>query len=413
MNDVAPWVRDPALGPVWTAARARLERNGVQPQGVVSVAGLDRPSRHAVSGLLGRPVVRDTVRVDLAALDTVLRERSGVGGLVPVLESLGPAVRNRAAERSAKASAREAPYVAVRAFLTEKADVAAAPWLEEWLAGVRRSGVLARLAGETVAADALVLALVVAAGLSRAAEPVPVARTELAARATGDAHALDEGSVLGHLVLRALAAAAEEPVPATVGERRALWERYAVSADAVSSTALVLGLRPSGDGPVAQRLRLSAGAGDPVHVTGWDLGRDAMAVEAGTWALVCENPRVLEAVAQAQGGRVAVVCTSGMPGLVTQELLRRLATAGALLAYHGDFDWPGLAIANRLVAQVGCRPWRMSAPDYLAAARAEGPPLAGSPVEPVWDPPLGEAMRDRGVAVHEESVLLDLVDALG
>lgn len=167
----------------------------------------------------------------------------------------------------------------------------------------------------------------------------------------------------------------------------------------------MLGLRPLAETAVALRLRLAADAGDPVHLTAWDLDRDGLSVEPGTWMLVCENPRVLKAVAQARGGAVTVVCTAGMPGLVAIEVLRRLAGFGATMAYHGDFDWPGIAIANRLVAQVGCRPWRMSAADYVAGARGDGPPLAGSAVSPSWDPTLGAAMADRGVAVHEEAVL--------
>jgi uncharacterized protein (TIGR02679 family) len=81
--------------------------------------------------------------------------------------------------------------------------------------------------------------------------------------------------------------------------------------------------------------------------------------------------------AQRRGGEVSVVCTSGMPGLVTVDVLLRLSGCGAGLRYHGDFDCPGIAIANRLVADVGCRPWRMSAADYAAAVRARRAALAG------------------------------------
>ena len=100
------------------------------------------------------------------------------------------------------------------------------------------------------------------------------------------------------------------------------------------------------------RLSVAAEVGDPVHITPWDLARSELVVAAGLVVLVCENPAVLEAAAQSCGGSVAVVCTSGMPSLVAMDLLRRLAGAGALLRYHGDFDWPGIAIANRLVAMV-------------------------------------------------------------
>ncbi len=93
------------------------------------------------------------------------------------------------------------------------------------------------------------------------------------------------------------------------------------------------------------------------------------------------------------------------------DVLRALAAA--CLRYHGDFDWPGVAIANQLVAQVGVAPWRMGAADYLAGLTTGGVPLSGTPVDAAWDPELGAAMRHGGVAVHEEAVLPVLLDAIG
>lgn len=409
MSDLAQWLREPPLLVVWSAARERLERNGVQPRGTVTVGGLDRVARHAVGGLLGRPVLRESARLDLAELDARLRERSGIGGLVAVLEALGGPLRNRVAERSSQAAAREAPYDAARAWLAARPDVAAEAWVADWLVDVRRSGVLGRRSDGAVV---LRQALEVASRCLEGRDAAPLSRTELAARATGDAHALDEGSVVGALVLRALAGAARTPVPTTLTARRGLWEQYGVSADLVSSTALVLGLRPLGSSSVARRLAAAAESGDPVHLTAWDLARGPLTPTAHTWVLVCENPRVLEAFAQRCGGVVPVVCTSGMPGLVALEVLAQLAASGVELAYHGDFDWPGVAIANRLVGTLGALPWRMGAADYLGAARGDGLALEGRPVVPAWDPALGAAMVERGVAVHEEAVLDELVQSV-
>lgn len=408
----APWALDPALSPVWTAARSRLERNGLEPVGTITVDCPDRSVRHAVSGLLGRPVLRDRVRIDLGLLDAVARERAGTAGVVALVEAVGGPLRDRVAERSAAAAARQAPYAALRSWLADHPAVAAQPWVEPWLAGVRRSGLLARVTDSQDAGRALVQAAAVAAGLLGEGDPVPTGRNVLAARVAGDAHALDDGTVLGALVLRALAAAVGEEAPRTAAARRALWERHGVRPDAVSGTCLTLGLRPAGRSALAHRLALAADDGDPVHLTAWDLARADVAVPAGTRVLVCENPRVLEAIAERRGGAVPVVCTSGMPGLVTSDVLRQLRAGGAHLDYHGDFDWPGVAIANRLVATAGCRPWRMSAEDYQAAVRADGPALLGAPVAPEWDPALGEAMRRTGRAVHEEAVLDSLLDHL-
>lgn len=95
-----------------------------------------------------------------------------------------------------------------------------------------------------------------------------------------------------------------------------------------------------------------------------------------------------------------------------------VATSGARLAYNGDFDWPGIAIANRLVDLVGVRPWRMGVENYLAGvaglARSAGGGLvlAGREVESVWDAELGAAMRTHALAVHEETLLGALLAAL-
>lgn len=386
---------DAALDRIWEVLRTRLEERGLRAEGRVVLTGLSREERHAASVLVGRPVTSPRLAVDLAALDAALRQRSPIGGLRAVLEAVtGAPLDDRVARRADRASARAAPFLLARELVGD------APWVEGWLDGVRRSGVLART-GDPVAAVRHA-----AAALARL--PADVARTELAAAVGGDAHALDEGTAAAALVLRGLAARLGVPPPTTTAQRRAVWERFGVRVDLVSTTCLTLGLRGVGEAPVAARLALAADAGDPVHLTAWDLRRTVL--DTPRTVLVCENPRVLEAVAERHGGRLAVVCTSGRPALVVLDVLRALA--GADLRYHGDFDWPGVAIANRLVDDVGVRPWRMGAADYLAALRGPRLPLQGVPVEPVWDTELGAAMRHHGVAVHEEAVLDGLLLAV-
>jgi uncharacterized protein (TIGR02679 family) len=406
---LAAWLRDPALAPLWSAARVRLERNGIEPRGVVVLSDLPRECRHALGGVLGRSVLHDRVRVDLAELDAQLLERTG-RGIVGVVAELTGELTNRPAQRSERQASRAAPFERLRAWLAEQPG-REQPWTEEWLIGVRSSGVLARVTDIDTATRALLQAARIATDLV-AAPSSGVPRNELAARSVGDAHALDDGELCGSLVLRALAVVSGVDLPRGTSERRALWEAFGVPSDSVSSTVLTLGLVPTGDSAVGRRLRLAAESGDPVHLTSWDLDRASdLRVGAGP-LLVCENPRVLEAAATAFGGRHAVVCTAGMPSLLAVRLLRSLARDGTLLRYHGDFDWPGIAIANRLLMDVGCSPWRMSTSDYLSGTRHDGLPLAGAPVEPGWDAALGEAMRCRGVAVHEEAVLDTLLRAL-
>jgi hypothetical protein len=71
------------------------------------------------------------------------------------------------------------------------------------------------------------------------------------------------------------------------------------------------------------------------------------------------------------------------------------------LFYHGDFDWPGIQIANTILARHRAEPWRMNTSDYrLAATGALG--LSGPPVAASWDEELMPAMCALGRAVHEE-----------
>ncbi|MDP9436908.1 MAG: TIGR02679 family protein [Actinomycetota bacterium] len=368
------WLDDPALDQVWQRLRGPLERNAATTR----LAQLPRETRHALAGVLGRPVAGD-LRLRLAELDAVLRERADLPLAVVVESATGRPLRDRTAEQQA----RQAPLDVLR-----QVD-------PDWADAVRTAGLLAR------ARDALAVAE--AAVRVRAQLPGPPRlRTELAATVTGDAHALDEGRTLAAVVLRSLA---QGPAPTTATERRALWERAGVLPDQVSASVLTLGLRPLAPGRREDRLRAAADDGDPLHLSAWDLARAALALDGRTPVLVVENPSVLEAVAVRYGGAWPVVCTSGWPASVALALLDALH---APLAYSGDLDWRGLEIASWLVRRCGVRPWRMGTADYLAAP--SGAALDGRPAVAVWDARLGAAMRRRGTAVHQEQVLEQLVE---
>jgi len=386
------WLADPALREVWGRVRARVERAGLVPEGKVRVSLSTRDERHAVSALLGRSVTRETVVLDLGALDARLRERSGLGGLLDVLVAVsGSPLVDRPAERTARLVRREEPLELARKLVDT-------PWSEPWVADLRRTGLLSRASdgATTVREAAAVLSVVTARGSTERGW----SRVELAAQVVGDAHALDEDRLLHRVVLRGLAAASGAAPPVAPQARRALWESFGVSPDLLSTTCLTLGLPLSRLGP------------GPVHLTRWDLRRASGFAPSERLVLVCENPRVLEAAAEQYAGRIAVVCTSGEPNTVTTAVLGALVAAGRDLRYHGDFDWPGIAIANRVVARFGTTPLLMAAGDYERSVRVDAPELFGPPVEPVWDPELGAVMRARGRSLHEETVLPQVLEAL-
>lgn len=141
------------------------------------------------------------------------------------------------------------------------------------------------------------------------------------------------------------------------------------------------------------------------------------ALPHGSVIHICENPTVVEVVANSwvrikaeagtsgAGGPV-LVCLSGQPSTAVVELLRRLAEEGAECRFRGDFDWAGLRIARSLSAHVKWIPWRYTEVDYRAALRDGQPSLrrAGNPAESPWDPKLAGAMAESGLALEEEAV---------
>jgi uncharacterized protein (TIGR02679 family) len=130
---------------------------------------------------------------------------------------------------------------------------------------------------------------------------------------------------------------------------------------------------------------------------------------------VCENPAVLRhAAAELGPGATSLLCTEGRPSAAFHQLAGVVVSGGGELRYHGDFDWPGLAIASAVMRRHGATPWRMSAGDYLAGVRvhAEHVPLSGTPQPTPWDPELSQAMVATGRVLFEESVADDLIGDL-
>ena len=408
-TDASSWWDDDRLARIWRLIGDRLERGGLRPEGRVRVESLSRAERHGVSDLLGRPVSVSQVVIDLSDLHERLLLRSGTT-LVAAAEKVAQrSLVDRGAQRAARRILMDHTTEAVVGWLDEHEDLDWA-WWQTWLDGMRRDGFLSRSTDPSaLVLQALTVLFDRREALAGQPGGAPVARTQLAARTAHDAHALDPDRRLSTAVLRALAARAGRPPPVDAASRREFWEGAGVLVDSVSATCLVWNV-------LADPAALSSSDGEgryhrsPRHLTWWDL-RNGFAPVSGQWLLVCENPRVLEAVAETDPEGPGVVCTMGRPNLVTQELLSRMRAVGCQLAYHGDFDWPGVAMANAAQARFGASMFLMSATDYLSAPASLA--LRGESVEPQWDPELGAAMRGRGLAVHEEAVLPRILEALG
>ena len=418
------WLDQPALTRLWDRLRDRLERNGLQVRGRLRLDGVTAAEREALALLTGRPYAGDAVSITLADLDAQLRTGAAERGLVEVVAELRGPLTDRPAARETRRAAAESIWATADRTLRSR-GLASVAWPGPWLEEVRRAGALARLAPENaqrLIVQAIDVMAVVAApaslGAAASGDAVLPGRGELAERVTGTAHGLDDGTLLSRIVLRAVARVMEVPPPQDARSRRELWEAAGVTVDRVSTTVLTHGLVPLGDEPAVRLLRDRTRAGFETHLTLRDLPRITWRLPPATEVFVCENPRVVEAAAD-RGCRRPLVCVSGNPTTTALTLLDALHAAGARLAYRGDFDWPGIAIANRMIGRYAARPWRMAATDYeehVATARDRGTPLpllAGAPVDAVWDPELTLAMTSLGVAVQEESALeLLLADLL-
>lgn len=339
------------------------------------------------------------ITISVEVLDQILRDSLGVGVHEVVTELVGP-VGDQAADRRRVAAERDELW----SWLTSHPVVIAQPALADWVASVRRGG----LSGGSVARTKTELeqALTVLAALPAPGTPLPV----LAERTLRDTHALDDGTRCSGLVLRALATIYDRPSPADASERRMLWEQAGITDDELSSVVLTGGVRVGGDNVASGLLRLCADAGQPCALTlGQIRSSDWTAAPEHVW--VFENPSMLALALKRFGtGCPPIVVTSGWPSSAGILFLRKLASAGSQLHYHGDFDGEGLRIAAHVVARTGAQPWRMSSGDYLAAV-ADGPP-AGRITPVPWDGELAEHLTRKGTTVSEERVAATLLDAL-
>jgi uncharacterized protein (TIGR02679 family) len=388
-------------------ARVRLER-GRPLDGTVTLEGATEAQRRAVARLLGRPVGRGaSLQVPLSAVEAVLRR----AGLVPDLAAAVQALCGPVADRAAERSASEQRWAAVLAVAEQAASrrPELAPWVE-WLRG---TGVLRRLAGQAPerARELVEQAVAVLDLLPAGGQPLSV----VAAAGAGDGHLLDPDRPLATLVLRAASIIGEVPPGDGAEWRRTVWASVGVLAGELTNPVLTLNLPGDPYTATGRALVVWANVGQPVHLTARQLLRDPPDLSAlrGCSVFVCENPSVVAEAANRLGTASApLICANTHPGAAATVLLRRLGAAGARLRYHGDFDWPGLTIANGIMGRFGALPWRLDADAYRSAAQPSSPRLRGAPVTATWDPSLTEAMLQLGVKVEEERVLDDLLTDL-
>lgn len=409
-------------GDALAALRQRLRRHfertepGAAP-GMLRLGTLSPPEHEALALLTGRsPRYAKSMPIDLALLDTTLREAGIAASLRDALEQIdGPIVH--------LASARADALARWSAVVAGCQQAALAGCLQQPAA----LGLLKRLARQDAEAASrlleradAVLSRLPAAGLARA---------QLAAETLGDAHALDSGQATATLVLAVLrrlegeAAAVDAAADAAEGDpddpqgspqderARDVWARAGVLVNELARPALFLNL------PVMAAEAPVGVPGEPGYLSLRRLVRAPPAWNvAGREVFVCENPNLVAiATDQLGAGCAPLVCTDGMPAAAQRTLLAQLSRAGADLLFHADFDWAGIQIANHVLRAFSARPWRFGSEDYVAAALSAAHTqrnLAGAPVVASWDADLAAAMQTHGLAIAEEALAGSLLIGL-
>lgn len=392
----------------WLVERVRRRLARGRPlTGTVSRQPASGAERVAVARLLGRPVrARASVTVDLEDLAAVVARAGAAPDLRTAVEALVGPVADEVAEQAAERRAWQRVVDGARTW-------ASPAGLDAWLDEVAGSGLLRRQAGGSVEEAARLLDQLAAVVAALPAGGVPLPR--LAAAALGDTKALDRDRPVTALAAGAAAVLGGVPprdeAQTVTAWRREAWASVGVLVGALTAPVLTVGLPGDPATGTGRLLGVAAERGEPLHLSLRQLVGDPPRLALpGQRVWVCENPTVVAVAADAlRAGCPPLVCTGGQPSTAVATLLRQLVSAGAALAYHGDFDWPGVQMTNAALRRFGAVPWRMGTADYLAAAPRSRRPLSGEPVTPAWDGGLRAAMGDAGVAVEEELVVDDLL----
>ena len=355
--------------------------------------------RALFGSLLGQHLGHVTrIVLDLKALEQMLERAQVAASLIHAVEALRGPLIDHAEQRQLKKAA-------WKDLFHQAASKDPRPALHQWLDMLAATGLLKRLSQNIDDAEQLMNHCMAMAALLPAKNLVT---EELAARVTGDAHGLDEGRPLNTLVTSMIGYLYGQERQTTASERRSAQKTMGLMPNRLTSTVLTLGLKAAGDPFMAQILNAYAEVHEPCRLSLNQLLTHPPHFEKPGDIYICENPAIVQAAAvRIRKPKAPLICIEGQPGQAAQKLLSALQKNGAMLWYHGDFDWPGVKIANFVMRQYGAKAWRMEARDYLAAN--PGIHLAGEPATPIWSQALGQAMERRGLAIHEETVSDDLL----
>lgn len=347
----------------------------------------------------GQPLTTGTLRFSNAspeqrsAIDNLLGRKSTVGPHVSLpLEKL-PATEDELREILGKLRGPLTDHSARRRHLTEAWDALFLRWTDRlpFLVGARADGTLKRVSQDPEHAEELLKTV------HRIMSEAPhgnIFLATLAARLTGDSHALDRGKPLSTLILRASGHSG----------RRTAWSDLGVVIDDLSAPALCHNL-PAANLPW---IAWHCENGEPYFLP-WRQIRDFRPAPDIAKVFICENPAIVsEAATRIGRDSHPLICTNGIPNSTLKALLETLAAARIPLHIRADFDWPGVRIVDDLCGSAATAiPWRMTPADYRSCGATR--PLTGSPPSATSQPELVAAMNACGLAAYEEDLMDHLI----
>lgn len=281
--------------------------------------------------------------------------------------------------------------------------------------------------------------------VTEGSHPFPIRLPILSAKVTGDAHALDWKYPLGRLFWWGLTSVCNGKL---TGNERLLREAALseteetdveedITQSQILSHAILLreGYRQGGiaDDDISSQVMIFA----PSLLGEWEeriitlrqverLSKEQVSGLESTCIFVVENPSVFAELVDAasllrkQKDRCSLpffICGNGQPAVAVIKLLDLLCgVEGILLYYAGDLDSKGLSIAQSLQRRYShaFKEWRMNTEQYLRYSMM-GIPLADGERDKLrntefsWDRVLGSVMANKGLKLHQELWVAELV----
>lgn len=379
----------------WDWCRFRLRKTFESGKTLPNSICLNKPStseRRAYNAFFSKAGYQGALRVNTKTLEQELKTAFHTPNLLAALEICdGPLTNRLALEEQEKKNWQKVQDDALTAL----------PHLAEKISKSFEQGIWRRLsAGNLEQAQTWVNALKnLHSTLSKERN---IMLTVLAARICGDAHALDRGQALGRLAIKIFCNQQQHD---NVLSWRQNWRSLGVIPPETTAPVLCHGIQWPKLG-LGDLWNQSTALGEPLRLTFRSLEHAPTPLSKNP-VYICENPTIIEAAARRLGTRChPIICSDGQASSAAIKLIQMLEQAGAQLFYHGDADWPGIAIANNLFQQFHTiKPWRFNAEHLLQAHELLGPKLEGTPIEATWDTAFSKALSKRGRALHEESTL--------